>query len=586
MVTETGIPLNTDDLILFTLENPNWPKLHIFHSRIEKNISASSLNHHETISWFVQNPPKSVNGIQTYITELLRFGQKIRAKTALKKFWRTAELNKKETKTLAGSYRKLFSKASHADRLDNLLWKRRYREASYMLSLVSKNTRKLGKARIALGRMSSKATKRVRSVPNKLRNNEGLIYDRVKWRRKMNMDERAFDLLKQMPVNSKNPKLWWKERNILARRAIEKENYAHAYKIIKKHKMTSGSNYAHAEWLLGWISLRFLNQPGTAYQHFDNFNKAVSSAISRARAAYWLARTAEAMKQKKITRNWNIRSAQFPSTYYGQLSFEKLYGSRHIPRFRNNQVSQKTLRNFGNNEMVQAIRLLSHVRLSKITDPFFIKLLKSATKRTDFVMTAKLARETNRPYYSVEANKQLQKKLGDLIFTEGYPLLSSLPVDKPESALVHAIVYRESMFNTTARSSAGARGLMQLMPGTAKNVSRNIGKKFTSRKLTDNPQYNIELGASYLQNLLNTYNGSYPLAIAAYNAGSGNVNQWIKKFGDPRSNKVDTIDWVEQIPFYETRNYVQRVMESYYIYRLRLFKKPKTILEFTHVKQG
>jgi len=583
-VTETKIPITPDNLILFTLENPGWPKLYTFHNRIEKNIGASSLRSHEIIEWFYQNPPKSVNGIRTYIKELLRLGHKNRAKTALKKFWLVAKLNKKETATLARIYRKLFSTADHANRLDNLLWKRRYKEASYTLHLVGKNARNMGKARISLGRLSSKASKLVRVVPVRLRNNEGFMYDRIKWRRKMNMDDNAFNLLRKMPVKPRHPKLWWKERNILARRAIEKRNYVRAYNIINEHGMTSGGNYAHAEWLMGWLSLRFLNQPDIAYQHFDNFRKAVSSAISRARGAYWLARTAEIMKQKKVTIIWDVRSSQFPSTYYGQLSFEKLYGHKHIPQFQNDQVSKKALQSFESKESVQAARLLSHIGLSKVTDPFFVKLLKGATKRTDFVMIARLARETNRPYFSIEANKQLQQKHGELMFMDGYPLLPTLPVDKPEISLVHAIVYRESMFDTAAISSAGARGLMQLMPNTARQVSKSIGKKFISRKLTNDPQYNIELGTTYLQNLLDTYNGSYPLAIAAYNAGPGNVDKWISKFGDPRKDRIDIIDWVEQIPFYETRNYVQRVMESYYIYRLRLLKRPKTILAFARTK--
>ncbi|MCK5518988.1 MAG: lytic transglycosylase domain-containing protein, partial [Alphaproteobacteria bacterium] len=257
---------------------------------------------------------------------------------------------------------------------------------------------------------------------------------------------------------------------------------------------------------------------------------------------------------------------------------------KYIPQFKDDHISQKTLQGFESKEMVQAARLLSSAGLSKIADPFFVKLLKDTTDRSDFVMTARLARETGRHYFTVEANKQLQQKLGEFMFMDGYPLLQIQPVNKPEVSLVHAIVYRESMFDTTATSSAGARGLMQLMPNTARQVSKSIGKKFISRKLTNNPQYNIELGTAYLQSLLDTYNESYPLAIAAYNAGPGNVDKWINQFGDPRSNRIDIIDWIEQIPFYETRNYVQRVMESYYIYRLRLFKRPKTILEFASIR--
>jgi soluble lytic murein transglycosylase len=172
----------------------------------------------------------------------------------------------------------------------------------------------------------------------------------------------------------------------------------------------------------------------------------------------------------------------------------------------------------------------------------------------------------------------MQLKIGEFMYTEGYPLLPTLTVHEPESALIHAIVHRESMFNTEAGSPAGARGLMQLMPGTAKQVARSIGKSYSADKLTENPQYNIELGAAYLQHLLENYDNFYPLAIAAYNAGPANVAQWEKEFGDPRSSKVNLLDWIEQIPIYETRNYIQRVMESYYIYRLRLNQEPRTVL--------
>lgn len=581
-VTETDQPMPREDLFRFMQENSGWPKLYVFRNRLEKDIGASA-RPHEIAAWFDQNPPKTAEGIGDYMGGLIRLGHNDKAKAVLKKFWTDAELDKKETLSLGKKYQKIFSPTAHIDRLDNLLWEQRYQEVEYMLPLVDTAHNKLAQARIALGRMSSKVIKLVQAVPEALQNDDGLLFDRLKWRRQMNKDADAVELLRRAPKNMSHPELWWRERHILARRALEKRNRAGAYKIILNHGLTSSSNveYSQAEWLLGWLSLRFLNQPDKAYQHFDNFYQAVTSAVSRARAAYWLARASEALKKEESAKNWYKLGAQFPSTFYGQLCHEKIDGTIESSQFLDDEAPSDALEEFDGRELVQVIRLLSRIGQIRYSNPFFIKLLDKAQTRPDFLLVSKLARETDHRYFSVEANKQLQQKLGSFMFTEGYPLLSSLPTDRPESALIHAIVHRESMFDTLAASSAGARGLMQLMPATAKHVSRNIGKAFSVGKLTENPEYNIELGAFYLQNLLNAYDGSYPLAIAAYNAGPSNVDEWIREFGDPRKKKVDIIDWIEEIPIYETRNYVQRVLESYYIYKLRLSEKPKTVFDVT-----
>ena len=580
-VTETNQPISTEDLIHFTLENSGWPKLYLFRDRLEQNVGTSSFPHTSQLAaWFDQNPPKSYDGIRAYMQALLSLGYNDKAKAALKRFWTNAELNRKETPALAKEYKRFFSPTAHIDRLDNLLWNLRYQEAEYMLPFVDVDHQKLARAEIAIGRMSSKAPKFIHAVPASLQNESSFLFSRLKWRRQMNKDEDALNILRHVPKNPSHPELWWRERSILARRAIEKRNYSSAYKILLDHGMTSGPDYAQAEWMLGWISLRFLYRPEIAYRHFDNFYQTVNSAVSRSRAYYWLARTTEVMKQNGAARNWNELCAQLPSTFYGQLCYERIYGAMNASQFVDDQASPELTRAFEEKEQVHAIRLLAKMDLLKYTDPFFIKLLDKAKDRPDFVLIAKLAREIGRHYFSVEANKQLQQKLGDFMFTEGYPVLPSLPIDKPEKALIHAIVHRESMFNTMAASPAGARGLMQLMPATARHISKTIGKKYTADKLMDNPQYNVELGATYLQHLIDGYSGFYPLAIAAYNAGPTNVNQWIREFGDPRSGKIDITDWIELIPINETRNYVQRVMESYYLYKLKFSEKPRTVLSF------
>ncbi len=579
-VTETDKKVPAREMISFALKNYNWPKLYEFRKHIEDNIEDSGLKPFEVAAWFDQNPPRTATSFKTYISALVTLGQNTKAKPALKKFWHDADLDKKETEALAEQYNKLFTAADHIDRLDNLLWEDRFTEAEYMLPLVDVSTRRVAEARIALGRMSSRATKILKAVPAAKQNDAGLIYSRLRWRREMNKDDDAFNLLQHAPKNLVRPDIWWRERNILARRAIEKRNFSRALQIIANHGLTSGADYGTAEWTLGWLELEFLNQPDKAYKHFEKFYDASKAAVSRSRAAYWLARAAEKMHEPENAANWNKVAAQFPSTFYGQLSYEELNGAIDAETFHDDQVSPQAQQDFDAEDLVQVVRLLAKDNLPKYEDPFFAKLLDTAKTRPDFVLIGRLARETGRLHFAVESNKQMQMKIDEFMFTEGYPLLPALSVHQPESALIHAIVHRESMFNTQAGSPAGARGLMQLMPGTAKQVSRRIGKSFDVGKLTESPEYNIELGAAYLQQLLDNYGGFYPLAIAAYNAGPSNVAEWIREFGDPRDKKVNLIDWIEEIPIYETRNYIQRVMESYYMYKLRLKEEPKTVLAF------
>lgn len=564
-VTETDDPADTATLARFALQNPDWPRLGAFRERVEKK--ADSLPPALAAAWFAKNPPRTADGLRAF-------------PSALKTVWPDVSLGKKDTLALAPR----LTAADHRARLDNLLWEARLGEAESMLPLVSPDQRKLAQARIALLRFSSAAPRLLREVPGALQADEGLLYARVRYRREMGKDADAEDLLR-LSRDKQHPDLWWRERNILARRAIEKHHYDRARKIIAGHGLTSGPDYAVALWTLGWLELEHLGHPDAAYRHFYDFYGTVVSAVSRARAAWWLARADEKLGRPQNAQNWYKLGALFPSTFYGQLCREKL--GLHdaaafllpppAPRAALENASPSALEN---HDLAAAVRLLARHGLQKHIDQFLKKLLDLAQKREDFLFVARLALESHRLHYAIEANKQMQFKIGEFMYEEGYPLLPTLPSGRPEPALVHAIVHRESLFNTEALSPAGARGLMQLMPGTAKDVARKTRNIYSESRLTRSPAYNVELGAAYLQDLIDDYDGFYPLAIAAYNAGPANVREWLDAFGDPRSKSVNVIDWIESIPIYETRNYVQRVLEDYYLYRLRLGETPKTIFDF------
>lgn len=582
--TQTSLTVDPKQLKAFIDANPGWPRLHVFRAKIEKNISAWN-DPAAVAAWFDKNPPESFDGIRGDLDALLRLGQPAKAKTALLAFWQDAELNKNQTAALAGAYKAFFTPADHAARLDNLLWDDRYAEAEAMLPFVDGNARALGTARIALGHMDKNADGLVAAVPSGLQRNEGLVFDRTRLRRRRNNDPGAMEMLAFMPAKSAHPEKWWGELNILARRRMEADDFAGAYKIVKRHSLTDGIEYAQAEWLVGWLALRQLQDPVEAYRHFDALYRNVGTAISLSRGAYWAARAAEQLPNHALAQQWDKVAAQYPSTYYGQLSYEHVYGKPAPGAFRDAPPSPAAKQAFDAKELVHVVRLLKALKLKDMIDPFLARLNADAKTRDDYALVAALARETERYYYAVQANKDCQQDLGQFLFTEGYPVLPPLPRALPEKSLVHAIIHRESMFNPMATSSVGARGLMQLMPNTAKVMAKHVGANFDMAKLTADPRYNVSLGSAYLENLVEDYGGFYPMAIAAYNAGPGNVREWIETFGDPRQvnnqgGRIDIVDWVEEIPIYETRNYVQRVMESYYMYRLRFGQPPRSILDF------
>ncbi len=578
--SETRVPAEPRALMAFIEENPDWPRLHAIRRKVENDIAGSGLTPAEIASWFDAYPPLGYDGIRAYLDALLRLDQTTRARAALADFWNGAELSRNQVSTLASSYKNIFAKGAMAARLDHLIWEGRYAEADAMLAFVGADVRALGYARMALARQAPDANSALAKVPAALRNDEGLAFERMRYRRRKDPGDSALEMLFGYKGAKARPDVWWNETHIMARRAIERRDYRAAKRIAANHQLKSGAEFASAEWLLGWINLRFLNDPVAAYRHFDGLYRNVNSAVSRSRAAYWAAAASEKLKEMPTAAQWHRIAAYYPSTFYGQLSYLQLNGTATAAVLGAAGPDAVTTAAFEKKELVRAILLLHKVKLTRTADPFFTKLLSQATTRADFQLIARLAKQVDRPYYAIDANKQAQQNIGAYMLDEGYPLLKMKPPAAPESALIHAIIHRESMFDPKAQSTAGARGLMQLMPGTAQALARKTKRAYKVDMLTEQPAYNVALGSAYLDDLIERYDGFYPMAIAAYNAGPGRVTEWIRLFGDPRLGQIDVLDWVEHIPIYETRNYVQRVMESYFLYRVKLGQPPRVITDF------
>jgi soluble lytic murein transglycosylase len=344
--------------------------------------------------------------------------------------------------------------------------------------------------------------------------------------------------------------------------------------MVSRHGLKDGVGFAEAEWLAGWIALRFRNDAKQAQRHFARLYDGVSTPISSARGAYWTAEAAAAQNDGEAAERWYRSAAAHGTAFYGQLAGARLGLPLSVDLSTAVAVWAVDRETYEESDLVRLVRLLGAFDQRKLQQTFLRHLRDQAQTATDYRLLAELSQSVGRMDQAVIAAKQA-RRLGVFMPTFLFPLPTPVynavaAAPSPEPALVLAVIRQESAFDPKAISRAGARGLMQLMPATAHQVAHRIGVPYRRAMLTENPAANLHLGRAYLQEMLDTFSGTSMLALAAYNAGPHRVVRWIKDYGDPRHPDVDPVDWIEQIPFDETRNYVQRVLEGQAIYRLAL----------------
>jgi soluble lytic murein transglycosylase len=372
----------------------------------------------------------------------------------------------------------------------------------------------------------------------------------------------------------------FKERRLYVPRAIRAGNYQLAYQLVSNHGLRSGESFADAEFMSGWLQLRFLHQPQRAAEHFAHLSENVSAPVSRSRALYWRAEAARALGQNAEAEQLLNDAARYNFTYYGQLAATRGDRTAVISLPETAQVSADARNRFENRELVRALHLMAEVGAQRDFESIAFYLDDTLDDPMEIELLSQMAREQS---YNRTALRSAKAGLfrGVVAASAAYPLLD-LPASvrtggRIEPALVLAIIRQESEFDPSAISSANAHGLMQLIPSTARLQAQREGMSYQRASLTGDPQYNMTLGSAHLADLIQEWRGSYVLAIASYNAGSHNAQQWIEDYGDPRSGSVDVVDWIEMIPFSETRNYVQRVTENLQVYRYRLAGTPVQI---------
>ncbi|WP_374633187.1 transglycosylase SLT domain-containing protein [Paracoccus sp. (in: a-proteobacteria)] len=564
----------------FALRHGDWPGLALFYKRGDAVLRAD-LPPAEVIAWFGARRPDTLNGALALITAL-QATDPAAAKAEIARFWTEQALNKAESDIFVAAYGADLA-GLHDARLARLLDLGEWQAAQVALLSASPAAQALGRARLALQSGQPGVDKLILSLPADQQGDAGLALDRFRWRVWAKMPELARDLMLERSTSAealRDPAAWAGKRADYARLALRQGDWALAEKLAAGHFMPAGSDeFTDLEWLAGYGALRG-GAPDRALVHFHALEQAVASPISLSRAHYWQGRAHEAAGNAQAARTEYGRAAGYQSAWYGQLASEKLGlpmqpalaiagpAADSLPEWRGTELRENGVWQAGvwliaAGEADQGQRFLLH--LAETADP------------QDIGRMARMMLEMRMPWHALRLAKAAAAK--GVIYPAAYFPLTGLETTElglpPE--LVMAIARRESEFNHRVSSHAGALGLMQVMPDTARSMARKIGEPFEQGRLTRDAAYNARLGAAYLAGLRARFGPSVALVAAGYNAGPGRSARWLEDFGDLRGG-VDPVDWVEMIPFDETRNYVMRVAEALPIYRARIQGAPAPLV--------
>ena len=582
----TGNQASFYDYKVFIDSNPEYPRIDRLRYLAEHKLSTANVSPKKIITWFGANEPLSGYGKMILGESHLLIGDKSKGTNLIKEGWITAKLSRNDLKFFRKKFKKNLNADDYIKRADYLAWNGKHWDLKRLTRYLPKDYELLYTARQILISKGYGVDQAIKNVPQKFKNDAGLNYDRLKWRRKKGRVDSSTEILLKIR-NDKDylvmPEKWWKESEIISRALIYKKKYEIAYKISSNHGMTEGSDFAEAEWMSGWIALSFLNDPLTAKNHFKNFYDNVNYPISTSRGAYWLASAYEKLGDKEQSNKWYLEASKYLTTYYGQLAFLKINPNGKFELNKDMEVDKKYRLIFFNKELVKITYLLDELKKDKYTKFILRHLANDDISKGSEILAAELATNINRYDFAIQVSKiaSYQKRFHNKF---NYPIIStpkSINGRKiPDSALILSIIRQESEFDLEANSHAGAKGLMQLMPYTAKLVSKQAKLPYSKSRLTTDPEYNINLGSHYIAGLILQYDGAYPFAVAAYNAGPNRVKYWKKINRNPQKKQINYVDWVELIKFRETRNYVQRVMENYNVYRYILEQRPIPMRDF------
>ncbi len=587
-----------DELQAFLDKNGGWPSDVRLKAKIERGILRRETKGASELSYFEKNPPNTSLGKMAYAETLLQAGKKGQAIKIIRKIYQNPGISTWMEKRILSDHKDHLTTKDHEIRMDRLLYtgyRSKVSAAQRAAKHLSAEQQQGAKFRIAvIQRRYGAARKMLTSMDKKVKLIPGVYYARIRLANRSKKKTSAIKLVKAANYKKEdiqNSDKWWVERRSLARDAIRNNDYKTAYLITSKHENPTVNLYKDAEFLSGWVALRFLKKPELAENHFRNFAKAADGPLSSSKSNYWLGRALKARKKTKEAQASFKKSAALFNTYYGQLAaneLKKKNATITIPEPL--KITPEQAENFTSRDEIKAIILAHRAEKKSIARLFFAHLRYHLKDPGELSLLAELAASLGYNQSTVRIGKTAMAQNMMPLAHYSYPT-RFMPDYKPlrsvpEEAIVYSIARQESEFNYQIKSHAGARGLLQVMPNTLKHIARKYKIKWHTSWLTKKPSYNAQVASAYIGDRHDEFGGSYIMTFAGFNAGPGRVRQWVREFGDPRSGHIDPIDWVERIPFRETRKYVQKVMANLQVYRARLSNGKINIKSHKDLQRG
>ncbi|MBZ9863025.1 lytic transglycosylase domain-containing protein [Mesorhizobium sp. CA12] len=552
---------------------PGWPGTIALRKNSERALYRENPPPQVVVQAFGRSQPLTPEGVVILARSQVALGNQAAARSVLVPFWRTEKLEAKDEAAVIKEFGTLIPAADHRYRMERMFYADRPSSALRVAGLAG--AQPLADAWAAVDKGDKNAAKLLKAVPAVLRS-AGYFFAEAEYLRKQQKFAEAAAAVMKAPTNRDSlvdPDAWWVERRVLSRELVDRGDMKTAYKIVSMHAAESPANAAEAEFHAGWYALRGLNDPATAATHFKRITELAQGPVSLSRAYYWLGRAAE-VGGPGSAKDYFTRAASYGTTFYGQLAGERV-GLRTL-NIAYPKPSAADRQSFDGREAVSAIKRLQEAGYDRYAETLYRDLAGQLTSPGELALLAVLAEKQGNHFMALKVGK-IAAQRGIDVGALSHPLgviPDSANVSGSGKALAYAIARQESEFNIGAVSSAGARGLLQLMPGTAKQLAKKAGMNFSQARLTSDAGYNATLGSAFLGEQLDRFGGSYVLTFAGYNAGPNRAAQWVAKYGDPRGKDVDAVvDWIERIPFTETRSYVQRVMENYEVYKMRISGK-------------
>jgi soluble lytic murein transglycosylase len=578
-------------IVTFLNAAPNWPLTETLLKRAEQALYESALDTQTALSHFASRRPQTPTGMLALARAYYIAGDAVKGKIYLAQAWNNKNVDTALEQKILAEFGNQLNAADHKSRLWRLIYAQESSAAIRQAKHIGGNYVTAALVGQMLHRGVAGADQRYAALPAALRNELAMRYALARFYRRQEKFDKARTIILSVKGQVADPSAWWEERRIVARRSVGPYNasyYGAAYQIAKNHGLPTGEQAMEAEFIAGWVALRFLKKPDVAIRHFSTYDNMAVTRTDKAKAEYWIGRSYAGLGDKGNQRAAFQASATHSTVFYGQLAREQLGLGTTPEHINGGQASAAAMARVERDEVVRAMRLMAQAATKDKLNIFLWSLANRFDTVDELNAVAAIVQNIAGTSWSLRLAKAASQR-GIDIDSWSYPVMA-LPrwaqIGKPiERSLVFALSRQESEFDPNAGSSVGAQGLMQLMPGTAKLIARQYGVPFAPGKLRSDPAYNVKLGAAHLADLVDNFDGSYVLTLVAYNAGPRRSREWVEAFGDPRGGQVDPIDWVECIPFDETRQYVQKVLQNVHVYRSRL--APETVRPMTvDLKRG